>query len=426
MGVGEHGGAEREDDHDDDGHHDLEADVSALALLLGDAARPLLELFVARSEEAVVIAVRVGLRITRRAFHGAVVVIVRILRNCFSGIAFSLGVDRRAIGDHVEARHVDRREHLRGLGRRSLGHGAHRALVVDARGVREMVRLVGNGRLKCGDGLRHLAARDIGLAQICVELVLHRLRHIELERALIGRDRIRRTIESHEANTQVEQRLRGIGIALVKRGLAKRDARLCGLAHLHVGVAHADVGLVTRVVSLVGHCGLKIVHRVVVVVERRICHAEIAVDRALHVVGGIGHGLRVGLDGLVGIPQLDQAVADLVVQTPRLARRRRHSLILQALRERHERALEILGVVERLRFVEKLVVHLVPSIRAKRRDIGLFVGVLDLDLLDHIAHAELTDNVFALDGLAEHGVTVIEEGLRAQAEVELGARRVGV
>ena len=167
-------------------------------------------------------------------------------------------------------------------------------------------------------------------------------------------------------------------------------------------------------------------HRVVVVVERRVRHAEIAVDRALHIVGGIGHGLRVRLDGLVGIPQLDQAVADLVVQTPRLARRRRHSLILQALRERNERALEVLGVVERLRFVEKLVVHLVPSIRAKRRDIGLFVGVLDLDLLDHIAHAELTDDVFALDSLAKHGVAVVEEGLRAQAEVELGTRGVGV
>ena len=160
--------------------------------------------------------------------------------------------------------------------------------------------------------------------------------------------------------------------------------------------------------------------------ERRVRHAEIAVDRALHVVGGIGHGLRVRLDGLVGIPQLDQAVADLVVQTPRLARRRRHSLILQALRERNERALEVLGVVERLRFVEKLVVHLVPSIRAKRRDIGLFVGVLDLDLLDHIAHAELTDDVFALDSLAKHGVAVVEERLRAQAEVELGTRGVGV
>ena len=167
-------------------------------------------------------------------------------------------------------------------------------------------------------------------------------------------------------------------------------------------------------------------HRVVIVVERRVRHTEITVDRALHVVGGIGHGLRVRLDSLVGIPQLDQAVADLVVQTPRLAGRRRHSLILQALRERHERALEVLGVVERLRFVEKLVVHLVPSIRAKRRDIGLFVGVLDLDLLDHIAHAELTDDVFALDGLTEHGVAVVEEGLRAQAEVELGTRGVGV
>ena len=229
---------------------------------------------------------------------------------------------------------------------RALGDGGDRALVVDARRIRQEVGLVGNGLLEGVHGLLHLAGGHVGLPQVRVELVADVGHHVELQGAFVGGHGVDRAVERHEAHAKVQKRLGGIGVPLVERGLAERHARLGGLAQLHEGVAHADVGLVGRVVLGVGHGYLEVAHRVLVVVQRGVGHAQVVVHRAAGVVGRVGGGLRVGVDGLARVLELDEAVAYLVVQKAHLARGEPRA-VLQALRERGERALVVPRLVQR-------------------------------------------------------------------------------
>ena len=259
-------------------------------------------------------------------------------------------VHGRAVGGHVEPRHVGngrhRSHHLGDLGR-ALGDRGDCALVVDAGRVAEEVRLVGDGLVEGVHGLLHLAAGHVGLAEVRVQLVARVGLHVELQRALVGGHGVGRTVERHEAHAEVEQRLRGIGVGLVERGLAKRHAGLGRLAQLQQRVAHARVGLVRRVVLGVGHGDLEVLDGVLVIMQRGVGHAEVVVHRAARVVGRIGGRLRVGVDGLVRVLELDQAVADLVVQQPHLAGCKRAARILQALRVGSQGALEVLARVRR-------------------------------------------------------------------------------
>ena len=63
---------------------------------------------------------------------------------------------------------------------------------------------------------------------------------------------------------------------------------------------------------------------------------------AAGVVGLVGHGLAVGLDCLVGLLELHQAVAYLVVQLAHLAGGEGAGLVLQALLVDFQGALEVL------------------------------------------------------------------------------------
>ena len=105
-------------------------------------------------------------------------------------------------------------------------------MVIDACGVGQEIRLVGDGLLEGVDGLLHLAGRDVGLAEVGVQAVAHLGLHVELQGALVGRHRIGGTIEGHEAHAQVQQGLGGVGLHLVKGGVAERHAGLGGLTHL--------------------------------------------------------------------------------------------------------------------------------------------------------------------------------------------------
>ena len=63
---------------------------------------------------------------------------------------------------------------------------------------------------------------------------------------------------------------------------------------------------------------------------------------AAGVVGLVGHGLAVGLDCFVGLLELHQAVAHLVVQLAHLAGGEGAGLVLQALLVDFQGALEVL------------------------------------------------------------------------------------
>ena len=54
------------------------------------------------------------------------------------------------------------------------------------------------------------------------------------------------------------------------------------------------------------------------------------------------------------------------------------------------------------------------------------VGVLYFDGFDDVADTKLGDDVFAFDGLAEHGIAGIEVMLGAETQVELRARGIGI
>ena len=175
-----------------------------------------------------------------------------------------------------------------------LGDGCHGALVVHAGRSRQKVRLVGDGLLEGIDGLLHLAAGDVGLPEARVHLVAYVRKHLELQSALVGGHRIGGAIESHEADSKVEQGLRGIGVRLVESGLAEGHAGLGRLALLEQGVAHSRIGLVGREVLAVRHRDLEMLHRAVEVMERGVGHAHVVVHGTARIVGGIPRRLLVG------------------------------------------------------------------------------------------------------------------------------------
>ena len=71
-------------------------------------------------------------------------------------------------------------------------------------------------------------------------------------------------------------------------------------------------------------------------------HAQVVMHAAASIVGLVGNGLAVGLDGLVGLLELHQAVAHLMVQLARLAGGKGAGLVLQALLVSLQGALEVL------------------------------------------------------------------------------------
>ena len=223
-----------------------------------------------------------------------------------------------------------------------MGDGRHRALVIDACGVGQEIRLVGDGLLEGVDGLLHLAGCDVGLAEVGVQAVAHLGLHVELQGAFVGRHRIGGAVERHEAHAQVQQGLGGIGVGLVKGGVAERHTGLGGLAHLQKRVAHARVGLVGGIVLRIGSGRLEVGNGILVVVQGGVGHAQVVMHAAAGVVGLVGHGLAVGLDCLVGLLELHQAVAHLVVQLAHLAGGEGAGLVLQALLVGLQGALEVL------------------------------------------------------------------------------------
>ena len=201
-----------------------------------------------------------------------------------------------------------------------------------------IIGLVGDSLLEGVHCLLHLAAGHIGLAERGLQLVARGREHVELHGALVGGHRVGWAVQGHEAHAEVQKRLGGIGVGLVEGGLAEGHAGFSGFAELHERIAHAHVGFVGRGVGLVGHRLLEVADGVLVVAQRGVGHAEVALHRAHGAVGRVGRGLAVSLDGLPRVLQLDEAVADLMVQKAHLARGQGSGGVLQAFRERHQRA----------------------------------------------------------------------------------------
>ena len=395
-----------------------------------NALRIALELFVARIEETLVARIVV---IDRLITIGLGRVVLRV------GVRFHrIGVVLRghAIGRNVEARHVVAVVgRSRGCGHCLLANGGHRdgarrhALgglgVVDARRLAQEVGLIGEGRLERAHSLLHLAQSNVGLTKIRIHLVARCGIHVELQRAFIRCHGIGRTIEGHEAYAQVEQRLARIGVARIERGLAECDASFGVFAKLQKRIAHAQIGLVRSVVFGIGGGDFKMRHGVFVIVLENVRFAQVAIHRAHGIVSGIGGRLSVRLDSRIEIFQLQQAVAQLVIQIPQIARALRHAGILEQLDVCLACGLEVACLVCGLRLGYVLVVHEFLSSLNTRESLWL-VGVFDFDSFNDIAHAKLADDIFALDGLAEHGVARVEIMLGTQAQIELRARGIGV
>ena len=348
LRVHEQRAAEGRHHEQDDDDEDLQTHVAALAIALGNALGPLLQLLVGGAEEAIIARCRAVL-----AGIGGVGVAVIVRVGLLSGIRILLGIHSGAVSRHIDAGKVRRiggrcatgnrnRGHDLGDLGRALGDGGHRALVIDACGVGQEVRLVGDGLLEGVDGLLHLAGCDVGLAEVGVQAVAHLGLHVELQGAFVGRHRIGGAVERHEAHAQVQQGLGGIGVGLVKGGVAERHTGLGGLAHLQKRVAHARVGLVGGIVLRIGSGRLEVGNGILVVVQGGVGHAQVVMHAAAGVVGLVGHGLAVGLDCLVGLLELHQAVAHLVVQLAHLAGGEGAGLVLQALLVSLQGALEVL------------------------------------------------------------------------------------
>ena len=317
--------------------------------------RVALEFFVACVEEALIarsvavrriIAVSIGGIILRIGSIGIVAVIL-VLRK------------RSAVGRNVQARHiVFRLRHDDGLHRGGAGgNGLGSTAVIDACGIAEEVRLIGKGGLEGVHGLLHLVAGDIGLAEIRVHFIARGRIHVELQGALVGLHRIGGTVERHEAHAKIQQSLRRIGVFGVKSRLAKRHAGLSVFAKLEQCVAQAQIRLIRSIVFRVGHGDFKMRDGIFVVVQKRIRLGKIAVDCAARVVGGIGGGLRIGMNSLAEILHLQETVADLMVDIAQLARTLLNGGVGETLVEQGQRSLKIAGFVRLACLGDIFVIH---------------------------------------------------------------------
>ncbi len=199
---------------------------------------------------------------------------------------------------------------------------------------------------------------------------------------------------------------------------------------LEQGVAHAEMRFVARGVLSIGCRDLECGDGIVVLAQGGIGLAEVAVDGTACIVRAVGHRLLIRIDGRIEVMQAQKCIADLVIEETEVSRSLFDRVVIEALDVRVDRRLIVAGRIGGLGVVDVTVFHVLVFLRSDRNPRNPnrgSIGILDDDGFDDVAHAQLADDVFAFDRLAEHGVVGVEEMLGAEAEIELrtGGIRLG-